>query len=136
MEQDVKSWEENFLREQRNLDRARRPKKGVSARVKITVESSTTVDTTTLPDQQTTVISSSSHENKSDDQDTTTVSDKKLTATLLSRHDNHPDDQGSVSSDLGHGVEESKEEAPEEEFKIGIKSSKSTSSSQYGSYTN
>ena len=100
-----------FFREQRILARERKPKEGESEGDKITVDSSTTVDTTAIPDQ-------------------------KPTAILSSRHDNQPDNQGSVSSASGYGVEESKEEAPDEEIAICIKRSKSTSSSQYGSHAN
>ena len=39
-----------------------------------------------------------------------------------------------MSSAPGYGVEKSKEEAPDEEISIIIKSSKSTSSSHYGSH--
>ena len=56
--------------------------------------------------------------------------------TLLSEHDHQPDDQSSVSSAPGYGVDESEEGASENDIAISIKGSKSTSSSQYGSYAN
>ena len=68
--------------------------------------------------------------------DTNPLSDQNPNATLLSRRDIQPDDQGNMSSAPGYGIEESKEEDPKEEIAIYIKSSKSTSSSQYGRYGN
>ena len=85
----------------------RKPLGGVG----ITVDSSTTVDTETMAAQI-------------------------PTATMLARQEVQPDDQGSVSSAPGHGVEESKEEAPEDDIAISIPSSRSTSSSQYLSQAN
>ena len=101
-----RSEKREFFREQRTLVRARKPKEEASERAEITVDSSTTVDTATMANQ-------------------------KPTTTLLSRQDNQSDDQGNVSSAPGHGVEKSKEEAPDEDIAISIKSSRSTSSSQY-----
>ena len=69
-----------FFREQRTLARARKTKEEASEGAEVTVDSSATVDTTTMASQ-------------------------KPTATMLSRQDNQPDDQGSVSSAPVHGVE-------------------------------
>ena len=74
----------DFFREQRTFARTRNSKERDFEGGEVTVDSSTTVDTTT-------------------------ISDQKPTATLLSSHDNQSDGQGSVSSASGHGVEESKE---------------------------
>ena len=88
-----------FFREQRTLARVRKPKEEASRGAKTTIGSSTTVDTDIMAGQ-------------------------RPTATLEFMHNHQPDDQGSVSSAPGHGVEESKEEAPEDDIAISIKSSK------------
>ena len=95
-----------FFRKQRLLARVRKPQGEASEGAEIIMDSSTTVDTTT-------------------------ISDQNPTATL-----SQPDDRGSVSSAPGHGVEESKEESLEDDIAISIKSSKFTSSSQYSSHAN
>ena len=100
-----------YFKEQRILARARKPKEETSGRVEITVDSSTTVDTETMAAQI-------------------------PTAAMAVRQEVQPDDQGSVSIAPGHGVEESKEEAPEDDIAISIQSSKSTSSSQHPSQAN
>ena len=106
-----RSEKRNLFRGQRILARSRKPKEEASGGGEITGDSSTSVDIATMAGQ-------------------------KPTATLLSRHKNQLDDQGSVSSAPGHEVEESKEEATEDDIAISIKSSKSTSSSQFGSHAN
>ena len=90
-----------YFKELRILARARKPKEETSGRVEITVDSSTTVDTETMAAQI-------------------------PTAAMPARQDIQPDDQGSVSSAPGHGVEESKEEAPEDDIAISIQSLRST----------
>ena len=99
------------FKEQRILARARKPKEEASGRVEITVDSSTTGDTDTMAAQI-------------------------PTAAMAARQEIQPYDQSSVSSAPGHGVEEFKEEAPEEDIAISIKSSRSTGSSQYLSQAN
>ena len=64
------------------------------------------------------------------------MANQKPTDILFPKHDSKTGDQGSVSSAPGHGVEESKEEAPEVDLAVSIKSSKSTTSSRYGSHAN
>ena len=106
-----RSEKRELFRKQRTFARARKPKKEDSRGAEFTIGPSTTVDTDTMAGQ-------------------------RPTATLAFMHDQQPDEQGSVSSAPGRGVEEFKEEAPEDDIAISIKSSKSTSSSQIGSHAN
>ena len=106
-----RSEKREYFKEQRILARASKPKEETSGRAEITVDSSTTMDTETMAVQIPTVA-------------------------MDVRQEIHPDDQGSVSSAPGCGVEESKEEAPEEDIVISIQSSKSAGSSQYPSQAN
>ena len=56
------------------------------------------------------------------------MASQKPIATLFSKQENQSDNQGSVSSAPGHDVEESKEESPDEDIVISIKSLRSTTS--------